>query len=208
MKLESIAVAGRELGHAFLSPDMVMRNTTFRYSMAQLKCLEKSAPSVDVLKQVLLADCILFPSPPMALCLQTLRVEPFLGCFYQSAKPWYMSSDEGFAQDEFLPVASWMTLRITKLEGAKSQIWPSQVKSAESIGLVPHTAVGAAYGIMLYSIIRGTRLFRNYEVRTSSFASTGEMVTLGTYLDIGLPIKRADAKFRAPTLNIALQYPL
>ena len=208
MKLENIGVAGRELGHGFLSPDMVMRKTTFRYSLAQLKCLERSVPGADVLRRILLADCILFPSPPVALCLQTLRVEPFLGCFYPSAKPWYMSGGEDFAHEEFLPTAAWMTLRITKLDSARSHIWPAQVRSAESIGLVPHAAVGAAYGIMLYSIIRGTRLFRNYEVRTSSVASTGEMVTLGTYLDTGLPIKRVDAKVRAATLNIALQYPL
>ncbi len=209
MKQSHWSVASEVLRHAFLSPDLVSAKAGFAYSDGQLRGLYKSLPDRSVLQKILLADCFLFPSPPHAMNLLKLREGKFLPCFYSSSiHPWYLEEREHFAWEEELPVATWMTLRLSKLLEAQKLSLSGQVKAAGDIGLVPHMAVGAAYGTMLYYLTRGTRLFREYEMRTSSIASTGELVTLGTHLDSGLPIKRAPASTRHKTINIALQYPL
>ncbi len=208
MKQSPWSSASEALRHAFLSPELVSAKTGFTYSTPQLRYLRESLPDKLVLQKVLLADCFLFPCPPFAMNLVRLRGGPFLPCFYPSSRPWYLEAGEYFAGEEELPVATWMTLRLSKLLEAKTQIWNGQVKTSETFGLVPHMAVGATYGTMLYYLTRGTRLFREFEMRTSSKASTGEMVSVGNHLDSGLPIKRVPALSRNKTTNIALQYPL
>lgn len=208
MRPELQTVAHNSLGHAYLSPLLVMQKSNLPvYSQRQLDALKRTFPGPETIAQIDLFECLLVPTPAVEVSIRSLR-DSFPECFYRSNNPWYLEMKEVFAYDELLPAATWMAVRRCRVPEARSQSFSGQLKAIHDQGLVPAPAVALLYAVFLYFRIRGIKLFNETELRTFSRAAQNECVTVGPFGKDGFPIKRAGEKERTPSLNIASMYPL
>lgn len=208
--MNAYAEASKLLGHAFVSPDTVMRLTDFpAYTMEQRRHLVNTLPKREILIKLDRLSCMLVPSPSVILTLRMLRGSSLARHFYQSKNPWYLEHVEDFQDIESLTPATWYAMKRSKVLEARMQSWASQCRTIAPMGLVPAPAVLVLYSVFLYLEVHGkANLFREIELRTASLSSNGMNVSIGPFIKDGMPVKRSALAERRNDLNIATHYPL
>jgi len=145
--------------------------------------------ATDMMPQLLRAfkfDCVLLPTLPQECNLiQLLKRHP-LG-MDQQYKRWFESLFVTFAHEELLPSCEWLIVRLDAFPCSTFQTWSAQEGTLPSFAYVP-SAVELVHAMMSVQMVRGTRLFTETRLRTSSVDQCGQRVTVDNYGPDGLDV--------------------
>ena len=192
--------ATKQLGKDFIPPEEVAMAYGFSYDQKQYTSFRKTLPGPEIINWCREHGFMLVAGPSATLSLlDILELDP--SQFFSSAKDgWYCLLQHLFSRlDKVQP--QWLILRKTFVPGSLKRIWCEQEELISEREYIPNAAQ-CVWGIHLYLLVRGKRLFPRHFVRTSSVDSRGRRVTIGLNSEDGMVIDAWKKDFADNSIGI------
>lgn len=166
------------LNHDFITPNEVMARRNLTYTDEQLRDLETSFPSIDVIIWCRSKHAILIPAPPEAMSLLDIRdLKPNLISNKEGA--WYAAADQSFAREDKIKATSWLALGKSLMPDSRGKKPEDQLFLLSEDERLPNVAE-IAWGLTTYKEVRGTHLMNEGDyTRTTSRTWSGLHVVIG-----------------------------
>ena len=180
------------LGKDFISPEEIAKARGLAYTEDQLTLLRNKLPDQAVLEQLRDNGMMLVAGPPTAMSMLDLRTL-HTGYFEfkgpeENDNCWYDRAIEIFAYTDTVKALCWVAFRKEPIENSFNKTWLDQDELVDEPMTVPNVAE-AVWALTTYKAVRDIHLLESVCVRTSSFDSEDQPVSVGRFDAEGLVVR-------------------